>query len=199
MADPRLRSLHSKLRACRRCQEAGYPITPGAIFSGGAEAQVMIVGQAPGAKEVATGLPFSGPAGKKLFDWLAEAGWKEDEFRAEQYITAVTKCFPGKQGGRGDRLPSARERGLCAPYLSQELKIIQPKLIIPVGRVAINRFLGKEKLTRLVGDVHERNGRLFLPLPHPSGANLWLNRPQSKRLLHRALERLSFIKSSMRL
>jgi len=194
-----LTKLHKEMRRCRRCLEAGYPITPGAIFSGGPSARVMVVGQAPGVREKETGLPFSGPAGKRLFQWLKQAGGQEDEFRAAQYITAITKCYPGKGNGRGDRVPTAAERRLCAPFLVRELDIVRPQLIIPVGRVAINHFLGRGKLADLIGNVFERDGRLVLPLPHPSGANLWLNRPKSQALIHAALDHLRQLKQEMAL
>ncbi|HHK67199.1 MAG TPA: uracil-DNA glycosylase, partial [Candidatus Acetothermia bacterium] len=113
------------------------------------------------------------------------------EFRATEYITAITKCYPGKKGSRGDRVPTAAERKLCAPFLARELELVDPEIIVPVGRIAISRFLGKIGLDDAVGEVHERDGRLILPLPHPSGANLWLNRPESKELLKAALELLS--------
>jgi len=193
-----LTKLHEEMRRCRRCLKAGRPITPGAIFSGPATATVMVVGQAPGVREGKTGLPFSGPAGKRLFSWLAKAGF-EEEFRAAQYITAITKCYPGKGRSHGDRVPKAEERKLCAPFLARELDIVRPQLIIPVGRVAINRFLGKGKLADLIGVVFERDGRLLLPLPHPSGVNLWLNRPKSQALIHAALSRLRQLKKEMAL
>ncbi|MCK4355462.1 uracil-DNA glycosylase family protein [Candidatus Bipolaricaulota bacterium] len=186
-----------EMRDCRRCLEAGYPIREGAIFSGSASAQVMVVGQAPGTREGGTGLPFSGPAGKRLFSWLAYAGFEESKFRATQYITAITKCFPGKGNSRGDRVPTAVECRLCAPFLAREIELVNPKLIIPVGRVAIDRFLGREKLGVLIGAIYEKDGRLVLPLPHPSGANLWLNRPASKRLLKKALDHLCQIREEM--
>ena len=159
----------------------------------------MVVGQAPGVREKETGLPFSGLAGKRLFSWLAKAGFEEEEFRAMQYITAITKCYPGKGRSRGDRVPKAEERKLCAPFLVRELNLVQPELIIPVGRVAIDHFLGKGKLADLIGDVFERDGRLVLPLPHPSGANLWLNRPKSQALIRAALGRLRQLKKEMAL
>ena len=194
-----LAELHHEMRRCQRCLEAGYPITPGAIFSGRPQARVLIVGQAPGVREKETGLPFSGPAGKRLFSWLTEAGLEEEEFRAVQYITAITKCYPGKGNGRGDRVPTAAEHKLCAPFLVRELDILRPQLIIPVGRVAINHFLGRGRLADLIGDVFERDGRLVLPLPHPSGANLWLNRPKSQALIHAALDHLRQLKQEMAL
>jgi uracil-DNA glycosylase len=91
------------------------------------------------------------------------------------------------------------ERRLCAPFLAREIELVNPKLIIPVGRVAIDRFLGREKLGALIGAIYEKDGRLVLPLPHPSGANLWLNRPASKRFLKEALKHLRRIKEEMRL
>jgi len=194
-----LTKLHEEMRRCQRCLKAGYPITPGAIFSGGPSARVLIVGQAPGVREGKTGLPFSGPAGKRLFSWLTEAGFEEEEFRAVQYITTITKCYPGKGNGHGDRVPTAAERRLCAPFLARELDIVRPQLIIPVGRVAIDHFLGRGKLADLIGNVFERDGRLVLPLPHPSGANLWLNRPKSQALIHAALDLLRQLKQKMAL
>ncbi len=182
-----LAALQDAMRWCHFCVDAGYPITPRAIFSGSVAARIMIVGQAPGEREVERGLPFSGPAGHRLFSWLAQAGFEESKFRREQYITAITKCFPGKGKSRGDRVPTAAERKLCLPFLARELELVQPELIIPIGGVAIRHFLGKIKLDEAIGQVYERDGRSIVPLPHPSGANIWLNRPKSKNLLHRAL------------
>jgi len=182
-----LAALHEQMRRCRMCAEAGYPITPRAIFSGPATARIMIVGQAPGGREVELGLPFSGPAGKRLFTWLAQAGFEEEGFRREQYITAITKCYPGKGKSRGDRVPTTAERKLCLPFLARELALVQPELIIPVGRVAIRYFIGSIKLDEAIGQAYEKDNRSIIPLPHPSGANIWLNRPRSKLLLQKAL------------
>ena len=202
-----LANLQEEMRRCRRCVEKGFPITPGAIFSGPTSATVMVIGQAPGVQEQGSGRPFSGSAGKRLFQWFAAVGWEEDEFRATHYITAMTKCYPGKpksqtasrRPSHGDRVPSTAERRLCAAFLEQELKIIQPELILPIGRVAINRFLGEGKLANLIGNVFERDGRLVLPFPHPSGANVWLNRPESKRLIEVALDHLRQLKQDTQL
>ena len=193
----KLAALHAEMRRCRKCLEAGYPVTPRAIFSGIATAQIMVVGQAPGANEVKTGRPFDGPAGRRLFSWLAQVGFDEDEFRTTQYITAITKCFPGKKGTRGDRVPTGAERRLCAPFLARELAIVNPKVIIPVGRIAISRFLGKINLNEAVGNAFARDSRLILPLPHPSGANLWLNRSASKTLLEAALAQLNELRKEL--
>lgn len=199
----RLDALHAELRVCHRCLDAGYPITPGAISSGPATAQIMLVGQAPGITEPAAGRPFHGSAGRRLFAWLAEIGWDEDEFRATQYMTAITKCYPGKsltgknpagraEGDRGDRVPSRAEQALCAPFLNRQLALVQPKIILPVGGLAIRRFLGDVRLADVVGkSIQDAQGHWLVPLPHPSGASLWLNEPEHQALIRRALERLS--------
>jgi len=186
-----LEALHAELRACRRCLEAGYPITPGAISTGPATAQIMLVGQAPGITEPAAGRPFHGPAGRRLFAWLAEIGWDEAHFRATQYMTAITKCYPGKKG-RGDRVPTRAEQMLCAPFLVRQLALIQPKIIVPVGGLAIRRFLGNVRLTDMVGTVvQDVEGRWIVPLPHPSGTSLWLNDEENLIMLDLALKKLA--------
>ena len=177
---------------CRRCLEAGHTITPGAVFSGTLSARIMLVGQAPGESEVKAQRPFNGSAGRRLFEWLSDAGWTEPAFRQSQYITAITKCYPGKApGGRGDRAPSRAEQRLCAPYLERELALIAPEIVIPVGAIAVRRFLGPVKLGSVVGRIDCRDGRWVIPLPHPSGANLWLNQPEHQELVRQALAHIA--------
>lgn len=199
-----LTTLHTHMRACQRCLEAGYPITPGAVFSGPASADVMIVGQAPGITETQVGRPFNGPSGRRLFQWLAQAGWQETEFRATQYMTAITKCYPGKAaGGKGDRVPTRGEQKLCASFLERELFLIHPKIIVPVGGLAVRRFLRPAKLTEVVGEVlrhknHDNEESYWIvPLPHPSGASLWLNRPENYERLARALAHLQRLRQEL--
>jgi uracil-DNA glycosylase len=182
------------MRSCRRCLEEGYPIMPGAVFSGPSSAQVVVVGQAPGVTETQTGRPFNGPSGRRLFRWLAEAGWDEDTFRATQYMTAITKCYPGKgTGGHGDRVPTRAEQRLCAQFLEKELALVQPRLIVPVGGLAVRRFVGSVKLGDVVGQVLQReSGTVVVPLPHPSGASLWLNRAGNQALVRQALGHIRY-------
>jgi uracil-DNA glycosylase len=196
-----LDALHTEMRTCRRCLEAGFSITPGAIFSGPASARVMTVGQAPGITEVEAQRPFNASSGRRLFQWLAEAGWDEDDFRATQYMTAITKCYPGKSpGGKGDRAPSRTEQKLCAPFLKRELAQVQPEIIIPVGGLAVRRFLGQVKLADVVGTaIQDKRGRWIVPLPHPSGASLWLNKPEHQTLVRYAIKRLRAIEHLHRL
>jgi uracil-DNA glycosylase len=217
--------LHQEMRACRRCLEEGHEIVPGAVFSGSLDAQVMLIGQAPGVTEVEAKRPFNAGSGRRLFEWLAMAGWEEADFRGRQYMTAVTKCYPGKNGsGRGDRVPSKVEQAFCRSFLEREIALVNPRLIIPVGGLAIKLFYpDKAKLDEIIGTsayfppaaltnpvnfdlsmadiVREydpgrpQDGRWLVPLPHPSGASLWPNRLANQQLINQAAQILSQIRS----
>ena len=127
-------ALRAKMRACRKCLEAGHDITPGAVFSGPAPSAIMLVGQAPGITEARVKRPFNASSGTRLFQWLAEAGVDEAHFRASYYMTAVTKCYPGRHSkGKGDRRPSRAEQRLCRPFLEKELDLVAPRLLLAVG------------------------------------------------------------------
>lgn len=220
-----LASFHAELRTCRRCLEEGFWIAPGPVFSGGPGAQVMLIGQAPGPTEAVVKRPFNAGSGKRLFKWLAEAGWDEAEFRATAYMTAITKCYPGPSGnGKGDRVATPFEQALCRPWLEQELRQINPTLLILVGGLAIKLlYPASARLDQIIGTAawfppealatdpwnfdlaqaevitaaDERRlagGRFVVPLPHPSGASLWPNRPENQTLIRRALGLLADIR-----
>lgn len=177
------------LAECRMCRHAAG-ITP--IVSLAVSPKVMLVGQAPGQVEAAGGRPFAGRAGKTLFRWLERAGVDEPTARRKIYIAAVTRCYPGPHpSGRGDRVPSTREQDACAGWLEQEMRIIRPKLLIPVGKLAMARFLPEKPLDELIGRAHEiehAGGRtIAIPLPHPSGASSWVHQGDHPRLLDCAL------------
>jgi len=178
-----------ELRACRKCLAAGYAIVPGAVFSGSVPSPLMLVGQAPGVTEVQAKRPFNASSGQRLFQWLARAGIEEGDFRARYYMTAVTKCYPGKHPrGKGDRKPSRAEQKLCRPFLDRELALVQPRVLLAVGGLAIEALLGQRlRLDEAVGRKFKVDGRWILPLPHPSGASLWPNAPQNQVRLEQAL------------
>jgi uracil-DNA glycosylase len=152
----------------------------------------MLVGQAPGKVESAGGRAFAGRAGKTLFRWLAQIGLAEEMARQRIYIAAITRCYPGPSpNGRGDRVPSPHERTNCASWLDDELRIMRPRLLIPVGRLAIERFLPRLPLESLIGQEHRirhvGGASVAIPLPHPSGASSWIHQGDHMTLLSRAL------------
>ena len=180
-----LARLHTRIRSCTKCVEAGYLPSAFPIVAGKASDGVMIIGQAPGAVELTTGLPFSGRAGAELRRWLADAGIDEAHL---PYRTAITKCFPGKAAsGAGDRRPSPPEVALCAPWLDAELALVRPRVVLLVGTLAIERFWGRVPLSDVVGRSRVDGDRILIPLPHPSGASRWLNDPDHREKLRRAL------------
>ena len=192
MAD-RLDAHCAALDACRRCTNGevqGLPVIPAAR-----QPRAMLVGQAPGKTEAVDRRPFAGRAGRTLFRWLADAGLDEPTARDVLYMAAVTRCFPGQNAsGRGDRVPTPRERLRCSDWLDAELAIIRPPLIIPVGRLAVDRFLGPVALDRVVGRPitvrHAGGESVAVALPHPSGASSWIHEPGHKALLAEALRLL---------
>lgn len=189
MTAARLAALHARMDACRLCLEAGHDIYPRAIYSGVLGARIMTVGQAPGITEKDAGRPFNAGSGTRLFRWLAAAGIDEAWFRATQYMTSVTKCFPGKaKSGAGDRVPSRAEQALCRPYLEEEIALVDPELIIPIGNLAIGVFYpDKPRLDGLIGTEKEQDGRWIVPLPHPSGASRWTQSAENRALIDRAV------------
>lgn len=154
--------------------------------------RVMLVGQAPGDKEPKFGRPFAWTAGRTLFRWFHEAlGWTEDETRDRVYFAAVCRCFPGKKPAGGDRVPADDEIANCARWLEREFVLLRPQLVLPVGKLAIARFLDPQPLAAVVGRRFRvpLGGRAVdvVPLPHPSGASPWHRMEPGKTLLRQAL------------
>ena len=157
---------------------------------------VMLIGQAPGVREGPAGRPFAWTAGKTMFGWFSafpgSQGLSEQEFRERVYMAAVCRCFPGKATGGGDRVPSDVEVKNCSRHLANEVRILKPRLVIPVGKLAIEQLEpDTEKLVEIVGVQkrvvlagHELD---MIALPHPSGASTWHRTEPGKTLLVRAL------------
>jgi uracil-DNA glycosylase len=204
MANPAtLARLHREILSCTRCVAADYLAAAAPVLSGCADNRIMLVGQAPGAVEAVRRLPFQGRSRKVLMAWMERAGFaSEEQVRRRVYMTSITKCFPGKGTGGGDRRPSRAEVDLCRPHLDRQLALIKPHLLILVGGLAHERFLPGRPLDSLVGRVFDLSGHpvstrtpapappLLVPLPHPSGASRWLNATENRELLDRALRRL---------
>ena len=223
--------VQERIRACRLCQEHGYIPCAHPLVSGRADDRIMVIGQAPGHRSVARDLPFSGPGGRILQRWLERAGFPPDYLHEHTYLSSLTHCDPGKNPrGNGDRRPSPPEVALCRQHLAAELRVVNPKVILLVGTMAIEDLLsqypqpdreheidgepssartnahdltrkntprsrgftqGKIKLEDVIGTYQERDGRLLLPLPHPSGVSRWLNDAEHQKLLEKALALLA--------
>lgn len=188
--------LQAACRACHVCVDAGIIPEASPTFSGEWGAPFFLVGQAPGPAERESRRPFSGRAGKELDRWMLRAGFTSaEEFRRLTYIAALMRCFPGRnRTGTGDLRPPPAAVANCAHWLNSELELLEPRVLILVGQMAIARFLGP-------GTLEERVGRTFggkpviVPMPHPSGQSRWLNDPANRRRLERALAQLSRLRS----
>ena len=173
-------------RCCSRMQST--PVSGGAVVS-----DVMLIGQAPGPREPVLQRPFAHTAGKTLFRWFEEfCGLSESIVRSTIYFAAVCRCFPGKSAGGTDRVPAPDEIHNCSSWMNNEIKILRPQLIIPVGRLAIAQFIDCTKLEEVIGRKFrvQRVQHSFdlIPLPHPSGASPWHKVLPGKKLLARALK-----------
>ena len=177
----------AELRQCQRCPDMIGPVITGEPVM----SPVLLVGQAPGNKEGAAGRPFAWTAGKTLFQWFERIGITEATFRQRVYMAAVCRCFPGKNPKGGDRPPSPDEIAHCAPWLQREMALLRPQLILPVGKLAITRFIDCKRLTDVIGARHRLatpSGHCdVIPLPHPSGASTWHRTEPGKTLLSDAL------------
>jgi uracil-DNA glycosylase len=176
-----------QLRACRACPDMIGPVVVGRPVP----SPVMLIGQAPGAKEGPAGRPFAWTAGKTLFKWFASIGQDEEDFRSRVYMAAVCRCFPGKNPKGGDRVPSKDEIARCRTWLDAEFELLRPRLLIPVGKLAIAQFMPVGKLTEVIGRSHrvEVAGQPadLIPLPHPSGASTWHRTEPGMTHLRKAL------------
>jgi len=178
----------ARLKRCKRCTNMQRPVVVGnPVIS-----PVMLIGQAPGNKEIEVRRPFAWTAGKTLFKWFAQIGMEEQAFRDRVYMAAVCRCFPGKQPKGGDRVPSQEEIANCHIWLKEEFDLLRPALILPVGKLAISRFVPVNKLDEIVGkkyaiQVHGHRTDC-IPLPHPSGVSVWHRVEPGKSLLDKALQ-----------
>ena len=146
-------------------------------------ARAMLVAQAPGSTEMVTRLPLTGPAVSRRAGWFERAGVSREEI----YLSAIARCFPGKAKSGGDLVPPRPMIRNCRPHLTRELELLRPEVIVPVGGLAIKELLGIGRLSDAVGREIEHGGVTYVPLPHPSGASTWLNRPENKEGLAVAL------------
>lgn len=160
-----LNELNKKMLACSQCVLRGTcrTVVPG---EGSAEAEIMFIGEGPGQKEDELGRPFVGAAGKFLDEMLGIINLK----RGEVFIGNVVKCRPP-----GNRDPLPEEAEACWPWLVKQIKIIDPKLIVLLGRHSMERFLPGQKISQIHGKAMRKNipeigTSILYALYHPAAA-----------------------------
>jgi uracil-DNA glycosylase family 4 len=164
-----LDELYDEIHTCQKC-ELGSTRINFVYGVGNPNADLMLVGEAPGAEEDKQGVPFVGRAGKLLTDILKAINFERDDV----YIANILKCRPP-----GNRDPKPSERETCSPYLWKQIELINPKIILCLGRISANVLLNKnESLTRLRENVFELNGVKVMATYHPAAL---LRNPNWKR------------------
>ncbi len=158
MSETKLTKLHDLINYCQRCPlfAAATHAVPG---EGPVTAKLMFVGEAPGRVEDETGKPFVGRAGKLLTQLLAEIGIK----REDVFITSVVKHRPPK-----NRAPKPAEVRMCKHWLDEQLNLVQPKIIVPLGRFGMEHFLPAETITNAHGKLFPQKKWLIFPVYHPA-------------------------------
>jgi DNA polymerase len=152
---------------CCRC-DLGQSRTNAVIGRGSLTAPIMVVGEGPGQNEDETGLPFVGKAGQLLDKILASVHLTE----ADVFVCNIVKCRPP-----GNRAPTTEEANACKGYLMEQIRMVDPKIILLTGATALKELVGvKQGITKVRGQWMERDGRFYMPIFHPA----YLLRNQSK-------------------
>ncbi|AFY49677.1 uracil-DNA glycosylase, family 4 [Nostoc sp. PCC 7524] len=145
---------------CHRC-ELGNTRTHAVVGRGNLKAPIMIIGEAPGQSEDETGLPFVGRSGQLLEKILASVNLSTEH---DVYIGNINKCRPP-----GNRVPTPDEMAACLPYLLEQIRLVDPKIILLTGATAVKGITGdKRGITKIRGQWMEWQGRLCMPIFHPS-------------------------------
>ena len=180
---------------CTLCVTAGFIPSAHPIFQGHAGQRLMVVGQAPGPSATQRRVPYSGATGKTLQSWLSRAGFAEGALHRDFSSDQLDQVLPWPCHQRqGDRPPSAAEIALCARHLEREIALVQPAIILALGRLSITRLdpgTRRLPLSDVVGTIrpasYAGHDVLLVPLPHPSGVSRWLNAPENQERLEMGL------------
>lgn len=172
-----LEAIHARVRQCTLCplHVGRTQAVPG---DGPVDAAIMFIGEAPGFHEDQQGIPFVGAAGKFLNELLEKAGID----RRIVYISNVIKCRPP-----GNRDPQLDEVEVCSPYLGQQIELINPKIIVTLGRHSMNRAFPDEKISVVHGNPRKVNNRVYFPMYHPAAA---LHQPSLRSTVEADFDRL---------
>jgi DNA polymerase len=165
-----LEALNQQIAACQKCilHKSRVKAVPGV---GPQKADIMFIGEAPGFHENQRGLPFVGAAGKFLDDLLE----KIDLRREDVFITNVVKCRPP-----GNRDPQSSEIEACRSYLDRQIELIQPKMVITLGRFSMARYFPNAKISQIHGKPRKIEGVIYYPMYHPAAA---LHQPSLRRIV----------------
>jgi len=158
--DESLEQIAGEIRVCTRC-ELHRTRTKSVPGEGPGDARVMLIGEAPGWNEDQQGRPFIGAAGKFLDELLAAAGLT----RSEVFITNVVKSRPP-----GNRDPLPDETVACAPFLERQIEVIDPEVIVTLGRFSMAKWFPGERISRIHGQPKRVGRRLIVPMYHPAAA-----------------------------
>jgi uracil-DNA glycosylase family 4 len=159
--EPVFVDLYERIADCPNCALARTRTrtVPGA---GPSSAEVMFIGEAPGQREDERGLPFVGPAGRFLEELLRAAGWRRDDV----YIANVVKCRPP-----ANRDPLPEEIAACRPYLDEQFEIVDPHVVVTLGRFSMQRWFPDSAISRIHGQPRTlEDGRVVVPMYHPAAA-----------------------------
>ena len=159
--ESKLEKLAKQIKVCTRCElhRSRTEAVPG---EGPTHAEIMFIGEGPGAREDKLGRPFVGASGKFLDQLLEQAGVT----RADVWITNVVKCRPP-----GNRDPLPDEIKICTSnYLQHQIKIVNPSIIVTLGRHSMGLFFKGEKITQIHGQMRNVDDRFVIPMFHPAAA-----------------------------
>lgn len=177
LAMDELQAIAAEVRACQRCALAASRkhAVPG---EGPADAEIMLIGEGPGFHEDQQGRPFVGPSGQFLNELLASAGYR----REQVFIANVVKCRPP-----GNRDPLPEEIAACDEYLERQIRAINPKVIVTLGRYSMAKFFSGAKISTIHGKARRVNGRVVVAMYHPAAA---LHQPALREAVEEDFRRL---------
>ena len=162
--DEVLQKIAEDVSKCKKC-DLHHSREKGVPGEGPSDAEIMLIGEGPGFHENMQGRPFVGAAGELLVELLASIGLT----REQVFITNVVKCRPPS-----NRDPSLEELRACSPFLDKQIQIINPKVIVTLGRFSMAKFLPGAKISEIHGKPFTVKGKLIVPFFHPAAA---LHRP----------------------
>jgi DNA polymerase len=172
-----LETLHDQIRSCTNCKLAGgrSNAVPG---EGPDQADILFIGEAPGFHEDKQGRPFVGAAGQFLEELLASI----DMSREDVFITNVVKCRPP-----ANRDPEPDEIDSCRGYLDRQIELLQPRMVVTLGRFSMARYFPNAKISQIHGQAKKMDGVIYYPMYHPAAA---LHQPSLRRTVQEDMKRI---------